>query len=103
MTTLATYSQHWSTNEHMSRSRQALQNHSAAVHSFNRAKRHGTWRRWRARLGGRSVQLQHYATGHLSQKQVPGGVQLPESGRYSSLAGQAARYASAGTSCFHTR
>ena len=77
MSTLATYSQHWSVNGYMSRSQEALQNHGAAVHSFNQAKRRGAWRRWRARLSGRSVQLSHYpATGRLSEKQVAGGVQL---------------------------
>lgn len=77
MSTLASYSQHWSVNGTMSRSQETLQNHAAAEHSFDQAKRHSMWRRWRAWLSRRSVQLPHYHnTGRLSEKQVAGGVQV---------------------------
>ncbi len=45
--------------------------------SYNRARKRGAWRRLQARLTGRSVQLQHYATtGRQTVKQATGGVHL---------------------------
>lgn len=77
MSTLASFSGHWSSSRQFSQSQDALQNHGAAMRSYNRAKKHGTWRRLQARLTGRSVQLQHYpSTGHLSGKRAAAGVQI---------------------------
>ncbi len=77
MTALATYSQHWSANKQYSRSQDKLQNYAAAIQSYRKAKRHGLWRRLRAQLTRRSVQLSHYpTTGRQSENHAPGGVHL---------------------------
>ena len=76
MSTLATFSGHWSANGQFSRFQDTLQNHGAAMKSYDRAKKRGAWRRLQARLTGRSVQLEHYpTTGHQSAK-LAGGVHL---------------------------
>ncbi|UCC51872.1 MAG: hypothetical protein JSV68_22640 [Anaerolineaceae bacterium] len=77
MSTLATFSQHWSVSGQYSRFQDNLQNHGAAMKSYNRAKKRGAWRRLKARLTGRSVQLLHYpTTGRQSEKHAPGCVHL---------------------------
>ena len=77
MSTLATFSGHWSSNGQFSRFQDALQNHGAAMESYNRAKKRGAWRRLKARLTGRSVQLQHYSTtGRQSGKHAAVGIQI---------------------------
>ena len=77
MSTLATFSQHWSVNGQYSRFQDTMQNHGAAIKSYNRAKKRGAWRRIKARITGRSVQLPHYpTTGRQSVSHAPGGVQL---------------------------
>lgn len=76
MTTLATYSQHWSANKQFSHSQDMLRNYAAAIESYKKAKTRGMWRRFRARLGGRAVTLQHYPhIGHLAEKRAVSGVQ----------------------------
>jgi hypothetical protein len=73
MTALATYSQHWSANKQYGRSQDKLQNYAAAVQSYKKAKRRGLWRRLRAQLTRRSVQLSHYpTTGRQSENHAPG-------------------------------
>jgi hypothetical protein len=62
MSPLATYSGHWSSSRQFSRFQDTLQNHGAAMNSYNQAKKRGAWRRLQARLTGRSTQLQHYPT-----------------------------------------
>lgn len=62
MFTQVTLSQQWFDNRELSHSLDLQQNRSAAIHAFNRAKKRGTWRRLRAWLTRRSVQLQHYPT-----------------------------------------
>ncbi len=76
MFTQVTVSQHWLGNSRLSHSQDRLQNHGAATLSFNRAKKHGVWRRLLAWLTRRSVQLQHYhTTGRQHVKPVVRGVQ----------------------------
>lgn len=76
MFTQVTLSQQWFDNGELSRSLDLQQNRSAAIHAFNRAKKHGTWRRLRAWLTRRSVQLQHYPTiGLQYEKHAARGVQ----------------------------
>jgi hypothetical protein len=77
MSTLATFSGHWSVNGQFSRFQDTLQNHGAAMKSYNRAKKRGARRRLQARLTGRSVQLEHYpTTGRQTAKQPAVGVHL---------------------------
>lgn len=77
MSALASYSQHWSTKGQYNRSQDSLQNHAAAMDSYDQAKKHGAWRRLRARLTGRSVQLQHYPVNRRQyENHAPGGIQL---------------------------
>ena len=73
MSTLANFSGHWTSSRQFGRFQDSIQNHGAAVESYKRAIKRGAWRRLRARLTGRSVQLQHYATnGRLSGKRAAG-------------------------------
>lgn len=54
-----------------------MQNHGAAIRAYSQAKKKAAWRRLRARLTGRSVQLQRYpAIGRRSEKSAPGGIRL---------------------------
>ena len=62
MFTQVTLSQHLLDNGQISHSQDHLQNHGAAIVAFKRAKKRGMWRRFRAWLTRRSVQLQHYPT-----------------------------------------
>lgn len=62
MFTQVTLSQQWFANGQLSSSQDFLQNHTAATVLFNRAKKRGVRRRFRAWLSGHSVQLQHYPT-----------------------------------------
>lgn len=76
MFTQVILSQQWLANGQLSPSQDYLQNHGAATVLFNRAKKRGTWRRFRAWLSRRSVQLQHYpAIGRHTTKQAAYGVQ----------------------------
>lgn len=76
MFTQATLSQQWLANGHLSSSLDYVQNHGAATVLFNRAKKRGMWRRFRAWLSRRSVQLQHCpAIGRQTTKQAGCGVQ----------------------------
>jgi hypothetical protein len=76
MFTQATLSQQWLANGQLSPSQDYLQNHGAATVSFKRAKKHGAWRRFRAWLTGRSVQLQQYPTARReTAKHAARGVQ----------------------------
>ena len=76
MTTLATFSGHWTVSGQISPLQDSFQNHRAAMESYKRAIKSGARRRLWARLTGRSLQLQHFATkGHLSGKRVAAGVQ----------------------------
>jgi hypothetical protein len=69
-------SQQWLDNGQLSRSQDHLQNHSAASVAFKRAKKRGVWRRLRAWLTHRSVQLRQYpTTGMQYSKHVARGVQ----------------------------
>lgn len=75
MSTLATFSGRWVSSRQFSPEQDSFQNHGAAMESYKRAKKHGAWRRLRARLTGRSVQLQHYsAIGRKSGKRATAGV-----------------------------
>lgn len=77
MSALATYSQHWSAKGQYSRFQDTMQNHAAAIDSYNQAKKRGAWRRLKARLTGRSVQLEHYpAARRQYEKHAPGSIQL---------------------------
>ncbi|MGD8805297.1 MAG: hypothetical protein PVH65_05580 [Chloroflexota bacterium] len=75
MSTLATYSQHWSANGRYSRSQEAEWNHGAASRDFERARRRGAWRRLRARFTRRPVQLQHYHTTKRQNAKPVQGIQ----------------------------
>ena len=77
MSTLGTFSQHWSVSGQYSQYQDTIQNHGAAMNSFNRAKKRGAWRRLKARLTGRSAQLLHCpASGRQNEKHASGTVQL---------------------------
>ena len=77
MSTLANFSGHWSPSKQFSQFQDAVQNHGAAIASYKQARRHGFWRRLRARLTGRSVQLQHSTTlGRQSATSAAGGVKI---------------------------
>lgn len=76
MITHAILSQQWLDNGQMSRSQDHLQNHSAAIVAFKRAKKQGVWRRLRARLTRGSVKLQAFPTSGLQySKHAYRGVQ----------------------------
>lgn len=60
----ATSLQYWSGNSHVSQSSDHQENRRAAIASFDRARRHGMWRRLLSKITHRPAQLQHYsATG----------------------------------------
>jgi hypothetical protein len=76
MLTSATYSVQFLDTAQVSGLNNSSENHVAAVKFFNQAKRRGSWRRLKARLAGRSVQLEHYpTTWRPSEGLAPGGVQ----------------------------
>ncbi len=76
MLTQIPLSQHWVDSRQFSRSQDHLQNQSAAITAFKRAKKRAAWRRLRARLTHQSVQLKHYPPVSLqSTKHVPHGIQ----------------------------
>lgn len=69
-------SQHALANSQLSHSRDPLWNRKAAVHAFNRARKHGSRRALLARLARRSTQLQHYGEKNQpSAKQNARGIQ----------------------------